>query len=129
MAKKSPLTWRVLASGLRDAGTRSTLAVMSGDRAIVLAIVGTGVAVITVVVTVLSMQIAGVNTRIDDVNTRIDDVNMRVDDVRSDIRDLRADHVRFEQRLDRVALAFGKVEQRLETLERVILPSREPAGN
>ena len=67
----------------------------------------------TIVVTVLSMQIVG--------------VNIRIDDVRADVRDLRADHVRFEQRLDAVEVAFGKVEQRLETLERVILPSREPA--
>ena len=45
----------------------------------------------------------------------------------SDIRDLRADHVRFEERLDAVEVAFGKVDQRLETLERVLLPAREPA--
>ena len=61
------------------------------------------------------MQIAGVNTRIDD--------------VWADIRDLRTDHVRFEQRLDAVEVAFGRVEQRLETLERVFLPPREPADN
>ena len=85
---------------------------MSDTRALVLAIIGTGLAVVTIVVTVLSMQIAGVNTRIDD--------------IRADIRDLRADHVRFEERLDSVEVAFGKVEQRLDTLERVLLPSREP---
>ena len=85
---------------------------MSDVRALILAITGTGLAVITIVVTVLSMQIAGVNTRIDD--------------IRADIRDLRADHVRFEERLDSVEVAFGKVEQRLDTLERVLLPSREP---
>ena len=88
---------------------------MNDTRALILTIIGTGLAVVTIVVTVLSMQIAGVNTRIDD--------------VRADIRDLRADHVRFEQRLDAVEVAFGKVEQRLETLERVFLPSREPANN
>ena len=53
-------------------------------------------------------------------------VNTRIDDVRADIRDLRADHVRFDERLDAVQVAVGKVEQRLETLERVTLPSREP---
>ena len=99
---------------------------MSDTRALIATIIGTGVAVvtvvITVVVTVLSMQIAGVNTRIDDVNTRIDDV-------RADVRDLRADHVRFEQRLDGVEVAIGKLVQRIETLERVILPARDPANN
>lgn len=93
---------------LRAAGGHDTLRFMSDTRALISAIVGTGLAVITIVVTVLSMQIAGVNTRIDD------------------IRDLRADHVRFEERLDSVEVAVGKVEQRLDTLERVLLPSREP---
>ena len=104
---------------LRDACVRGTLCFVSDTRALILTIVGTGLAVITSVVTVLSMQIAGVNTRIDDVRSDIDDV-------RSDIRDLGADHVRFEQRLDAVEVVFGKVEQRLETLERVFLPSRDP---
>ena len=89
------------------------LRLMSDTRALILTIIGTGLAAITIVVAVLSMQIAGVNTRIDD--------------IRADIRDLRADHVRFEERLDAVEVAFAKVDQRLETLERVFLSSREPA--
>ena len=94
---------------------------MSDVRALILTIIGTGLAVTTIVVTVLSMQIAAVNARIDDVNARIDDL-------RSDIRDLRADHVRFDERLDGLEVAFGKVDQRLGTLERILLPAREPAG-
>ena len=87
---------------------------MSDVRALILTIIGTGLAVTTIVVTVLSMQIAAVNARIDD--------------LRSDIRDLRADHVRFDERLDGLEVAFGKVDQRLGTLERILLPAREPAG-
>ncbi len=94
---------------------------MSDTRALILTIIGTGLAVTTIVITVLSMQIAAVNTR-------IDDVNFRIDDLRDDIRDLRADHVRFDQRLDALEVAVGKLNQRLATLERILLPAREPAG-
>ena len=90
---------------------------MSDTRALILTVIGTGVAVVTVV----SMQIAGVNMR-------IDDMNRRIDDMRTEIRDLRADLVRFDERLDAVQVTVGKVEQRLDTMERVLLPSREPAG-
>ena len=79
-------------------------------------------------ITVLSMQIAAVNTRIDDMNRRIDDMNRRVDDLRTEVRDLRATLVRFDERLDAVQVAVGKVEQRLDTQERVLLPPREPDG-
>ena len=89
----------------------------SDTRALVLTIIGTGLTVVAV----LSMQIAGVNTR-------IDDVNLRIGDLRTEIRDLRADHVRFDERLDAVQVAVAKVEQRLDTLERVLLPPRETAN-
>ena len=94
---------------------------MSDTRALILTIIGTGLAVTTIVITVLSMQIAAVNTR-------IDDVNFRIDDLRADIRDLRADHVRFDERLDALEVAVGKLNQRVATLERILLPAREPAG-
>ncbi|MCY4510568.1 MAG: hypothetical protein OXG35_26955 [Acidobacteria bacterium] len=111
---------------------------MSDTRALIVAIIGTGLTVVAV----LSMQIAGVNTRIDDVNLRIDDVslriddvnlriddvNLRIDDLRTEVRTLRADLIRFDERLDALAVAVGKVEQRLDTLERVLLPPREPAN-
>ena len=80
-----------------------------------LAIVGTGLAATTIVITILSILIAGVNTRIDDVR---DDVGQLRDEMREDNRDMRT-------RLRGVEVAFGKVEQRLETLERVILPPSE----
>ena len=71
-----------------------------------------------------------VNQRFDGVNRRFDDlsdsVNRRFDQVRADIRELRADHVRFDERLRAVEFAFGKVDQRLLTIERVVLPPASP---
>ena len=78
----------------------------------------------------LSTQIVGVNTRIDDVpadlSAQIAGVNARVDDVRADIRDTRASMERSDARLDSVEVAFGKVDQRLLTIERVVIPSPTP---
>ena len=54
--------------------------------------------------------------------------------VRSDLRDVRADVRAVHERLDRfddrlraVEIEFGKVAQRLLTIERVVLPARDPA--
>ena len=73
---------------------------------------------------------ASVNRRFDDVNRRFDDlsasVNRRFDQVRADIRALRADHLRFDERLRAVEFLFGKVDQRLLTIERVVLPPASP---
>ena len=89
---------------------------MSDTRALILTIIGTGLAVATIVVTVLSMQIA--------------DVNTRIDDVRNDLRDFRTEvNARmdgFDTRLRNVEIAFGKVDQRLLIIERVVLPTPEP---
>lgn len=84
----------------------------------------------------LAAQIAGVNTRIDDVRTdltqQIAGVNARIDDViaRMDRIETRMERIetrldRFDDRLRGVEIAFGKVDQRLLTLERVILPAPE----
>jgi len=71
-------------------------------------IIGTGL----VLAGLLSVQIVGVNTRIDD--------------LRADLRELRADmredHARFDIRLDAVEVELGKVDQRLLTIEHVVLP-------
>ena len=87
----------------------------------------------------ISSGLAGVNARIDDLDTqlgaRIDDLDTqlgaRIDDIRSDVATLRADmrddHRRFDDRLRAVEIGFGKVDQRLLTLERVFLPAQEPA--
>ena len=72
-------------------------------------IIGTIVPAILVVAGLLSVQISGVNTRIDDLNGRMERLE-------SDIRGMDA-------RLRAVEIAFAKVDQRLETLERALLPA------
>ena len=82
----------------------------------------------------LTAQIAGVNTRIDDlrtdltaqiagVNARIDDLSARVDRIETRIDRIETRLDGFDDRLRSVEIAFGKVDQRLLTLERVILPA------
>ena len=85
----------------------------------------------------LSVQFSGINARFDDVNMRIDDLRSdviaRIDDLRadltarieaveSDVGGARDDLRRFDDRLRGVEIAFGKVDQRLATLERLHLP-------
>ena len=66
----------------------------------------------------LSAQIAGVNARIDDLRA---DVNARMDRIETRLDGL-------DERLHNVELAFGKVDQRLLTIERIILPAPEQPG-
>ena len=104
-------------------------------------IIGTLGGLILTLAGLLSAQIVGVNARIDDANARIDSVNAavaRVDDnqkaavARVDARldelrsDLREDRAAFDARLRAVELAFGKVDQRLLTIERAVLPAPAP---
>ncbi len=107
---------------------------MSADtKAIIGTIIGTGL----VVAGLLSTQIASVDSRIDDVrddlsaqiagtNTRVDDVRADMREMRDDMREMRASMERFDGRLDAVEVAFGKVDQRLLTIERVVIPSPAP---
>ena len=92
------------------------------------------------------------NTRIDDLRTelidRIDDLRTelidRIDtvktglsneiatvkaDLSAEIADIRTDLRRMDDRLRAVEIAFGKVDQRLETLERLHLPAPEPGAS
>ena len=100
---------------------------MSTDtKAVIGTIVGTGL----VLGGLLSTQIAGVNARIDDVHARIDDVHADLT-ARMDRIEARMDRIEtrldgFDERLRNVEIAFGKVDQRLLTLERVILPPQAP---
>ena len=102
------------------------------------AIIGTIVAVAVALGGLLSVQIAGVNTRIDDLRTELID---RIDTVKADLSneiatakadlsadnaDIRTDLRRMDDRLRAVEIAFGKVDQRLETLERLHRPAPEP---
>ena len=85
---------------------------MSDTRALMLTIVGTGVGLAVLLTGVMFALIGGVNARIDDVysglSTRIDRIETRLDG--------------FDERLRNVEIAFGKVDHRLLTIERVVLP-------
>ena len=72
-------------------------------------IIGTIIPAILVVAGLLSVQITGVNVRIDDLNSRLERLE-------TDVRGMDA-------RLRGVEIAFAKVDQRLETLERALLPA------
>ena len=75
--------------------------------------------------------------RFDDFSVRLDDFSARLDDMQAQIADLRAefgddirgirgirdDIRRLDDRLRAVEIAFGKVDQRLLTLERILLPA------
>ena len=76
----------------------------------------------------MNARFDGVNARFDDVNARFDDVNARIDgvDARMDRIETRLDG--FDERLRNVEIAFAKVDQRLLTLERILLPAPEPPG-
>ncbi len=96
------------------------------------------------IVVTLGVGMCSTNPRFDDLNGRFDDTNRRLDErfdgvdqrfddhvadvnrrlnaLGADVRGLRADHVRFDERLRAVEVAFGRVDQRLLTIERVVLP-------
>ena len=76
-------------------------------------IVGTGIAIITAIVGSAVAVTAVVVTLTGDIRTDLRDMNNRLDG--------------FDARLRAVEIAFGKVAQSLETLERLHLPT-PPAG-
>ena len=82
---------------------------------------------ILVVAGLLSAQIAGVNTRIDDLRaeltTRIDDLRAELT-TRMDRLEARIDGL--DERVRNVEIALAKVDQRLLTIERVVLPAPGP---
>ena len=62
----------------------------------------------------LAAQMNGINRRVDDVNGRLDRIETRLDG--------------FDDRLRNVEISVGKIDQRLLTIERVVLPGpQEPA--
>ena len=71
-------------------------------------VIGVVVAMAGVVVSVMVILIGGVNARIERLDT-----------------DLRG----MDDRLRTVEIAFGRVDQRLETLERAILPAASPPAD
>ena len=98
-------------------------------------IVGTGVAinttivgsaVVAVVVTLVGDVRADLRDVRGDLTTQIDGVNARIDDVRADLRDVRDGMESLDARLRAVEVGFGKIDQRLLTIERVVLPAPPP---
>ena len=62
----------------------------------------------------VAAQMNGINRRIDDVNGRLDRIETRLDG--------------FDDRLRNVEISVGKIDQRLLTIERVVLPAPEEAA-
>ena len=87
------------------------------ETSIIASIIGTGIGVTAVVVSVIAIVASGINSRL---NT----MNARIEALRSDMHD---DHHGLDTRLRSVEIEFGKVGQRLETLERAVLPQAPPA--
>ena len=109
---------RKRATGNPAATDRMCRTMFGKDRIALL--LGIGALVVTVGVGTCST-----NGRFDDLNRRIDDLN---DNVNRRFDTLRADHVRIDERLRAVEIAVGRVDQRLLTIERVVLPPEQPGG-
>ena len=115
------------------APVHATLFVVSNDTkwivgtgvAVVASVVWSAVAVIAVVVTL----IGGVREDLRDVRADMRTMHAAIEGLRDDMEglrdDMREDHARFDARLDALEVAFGKVDQRLLTIERVVLPAPE----
>lgn len=82
--------------------------VSSDTKSIIGTVTGAVVAMTGVVVSVMAILIGGVNARIDRLET---------------------DVLGMDDRLRTVEIALGKVDQRLETLERAILPAALPPAD
>ena len=91
---------------------------MSDTRTIVVSIIGTGIAVITVV-GFIAILAGGINTRIDDLNAT---VNTRIDDLNAS----------FNARMDDVNARIGNVETDLRELRSLVIEAikaNEPADD
>ena len=89
--------------------------IVGTGAAIILSVVGTGVALGGL----LSVQFAAIDARFDDLRADVAAVKA---DLTAEIAVVRDDVRRMDDRLRAVEIAFGKVDQRLETLERLHLP-------
>jgi hypothetical protein len=123
----------------------------SNTRVLVWTIVGTGVTVIaTTMATAIGLAVfitGQLNVRIDDLTADVATLERRMEDrfdavdARFDAVDARFDRVDarfarfdrgdarmdgFDERLRAVEIGFGKIDQRLSTIERVLLPDAAP---
>ena len=100
--------------------------------AVIASVVGSAMAVIAVVVTL----VGGVRDDLRDVRGDMRSMHAVIEGLRDDMHaaieglrdDMREDHARFDARLDALEVAVGKVEQRLQTIERVVLPAPAAGG-
>ena len=74
----------------------------------------------------LSVQMAGLRTEHAEIRT---DMRTEHAEIRAEIGEIRTDIRRMDDRLRAVEVEFGKVDQRLATLERLLLPAPNPADN
>ena len=74
---------------------------------------------LAVLITTLFLNLGG---RIDTVETRLES---RIEGLRTDMRE---DYQRLDDRMRTIEQGFAKIDQRLVTLERVLIPTPEPAG-
>ena len=89
------------------------------------AIIGTMVTIGSIIVALGAIAInqnSQLNTRISDLR---DEMNIRFTDLDGDVDNLRTDVRQMGERLRAVEIAFGKVDQRLLTLERAVIPAAE----
>ena len=77
------------------------------------------------IVATIAVGTCSTNARFDDLNARFDDLNTRIDRIEARIDRVDARLIAVDDRLRAVEVGFGKVDQRLLTLERVILPAPE----
>ena len=68
---------------------------------------------------------AGLYQRIDDVGGQVDGLRVEIAGVRNEVAALWSGVEGLDGRLRAVEVAFGKVDQRLATIERVVLPASE----
>ena len=92
-----------------------------------LTIIGTGLAITTIIVSTIAVVAGGLNDHLATIGvSQMDVMNGQIDELRNDMREdhreTREDLREFNTRLRNVEIEFGKVEQRLETLERAVLP-------
>ena len=95
---------------------------MSDTRTIVLSIIGTGIATVTIIVSFAAIIAGGINDRIDDVNDRIDDVNAnvnsRIDDVNANVNS-RIDDI--NDRIDDIHTRIGDLQNDIRELRSLVI--------
>ena len=89
------------------------------------AIIGTTVTIGSIIVALGAIAInqnSELNTRISDLR---EEMNIRLADLDGDVDNLRTDVRQMGERLRDVEIEFAKVDQRLLTLERAVIPAAE----